>query len=158
MRLAVALTDRAMVDSNGPPDSWASTPAIRKTMQGCKSRDTVPELQLRQAVHALGVRYRVAVRPIRSIRRTADLVFPLERVAVFLDGCYWHSCDVHFKPPKSHVDYWAEKIAGNKRRDQDTDQLLAEAGWCCIRVWEHDDLLLAAQRVAALVRWRRENC
>jgi DNA mismatch endonuclease (patch repair protein) len=73
-------------------ESWASSDGVRASMRANRGRDTNPEVALRSAVHALGLRYRVAWRPIKGLRRTADLVFPTERVAVFLDGCFWHGC------------------------------------------------------------------
>src|ERR1700722_10486115 len=84
--------DGAVVPAQVPVGSWASTPAIRRVMQGDKSRDTKPEIAVRSAVHALGMRYRVSARPLRDLRRTADLVFRNARVAVFVDGCFWHGC------------------------------------------------------------------
>lgn len=123
-------------------------------MVGCRSRDTAPELALRSAVHRLGLRYRVAARPMTTIRRTADLVFTRARVAVFLDGCYWHACPDHYVPPSTNPAYWHAKIAGNAARDRDTDARLAAAGWAVIRVWEHDDPEEAARHVGAAVRRR----
>ena len=90
---------------------WASSPATRKVMQGNRSRDTKPELAVRRAVHALGLRYRVAQQPLREVRRSADLVFPSVKVAVFVDGCFWHGCPEHYREPGSHIDYWRPKIA-----------------------------------------------
>jgi DNA mismatch endonuclease, patch repair protein len=84
-----------IVPAQVPLGSWASTPAIRRVMQGNKSRDTKPEIAVRSAVHALGMRYRVSARPLRDLRRTADLVFRNARVAVFVDGCFWHGCPEH---------------------------------------------------------------
>lgn len=81
-------------------DSWASSPGVRASMQSNKGRDTQPELALRSATHALGMRYRVSVRPLRELRRTADLVFAKAKVAVFLDGCFWHGCPDHLSMAK----------------------------------------------------------
>jgi DNA mismatch endonuclease (patch repair protein) len=116
-------------------------------MIGNRSRDTAPELALRHAVHRLGLRYRVATRPIKSIRRTADLVFPRKRVVVFLDGCFWHGCPAHFRMPLTHVEYWEAKIGSNKARDAVLDMQLGEAGWVVIRVWAHEDPSDAAERI-----------
>ena len=116
--------------------SWASSPAIRKTMLGNRSRDTAPELRVRRAVHAMGLRYRVAYRPEPKLRRTADLVFTRARVAVFIDGCYWHGCPDHYIEPASNVEYWRPKIARNRERDTETTAALADAGWTrprCLR-------------------------
>jgi DNA mismatch endonuclease (patch repair protein) len=101
-------------------ESWASSELIRKTMIACRNRDTRPEIALRSAVHRLGLRFRVAARPLPGMRRTADLVFRGPKVAVFVDGCFWHGCPLHFEPPKTNQDYWDTKIAGNRRRDSDT--------------------------------------
>ena len=116
-------------------------------MRGNRNRDTRPEVAVRSAVHALGLRYRVADRPIAGVRRTADLVFRRRRVAVFVDGCFWHGCPDHFVIPRTHVDYWTAKIERNRQRDVETDALLAEAGWRAVRVWEHEDPRQSAERV-----------
>jgi DNA mismatch endonuclease (patch repair protein) len=137
--------------SHGPA-SWASSPATRRSMQGNRSRDTRPELAIRSAVHATGLRYRVAARPIRGVRRSADLVFRSARVAVFVDGCFWHGCGDHFTPPRTNAAYWTAKIDGNRARDADTDARLAAHGWLVIRCWEHEDPRHAAARVHDLVR------
>lgn len=107
-------------------------------MQGNLSRDTRPELALRRCAHAAGLRYRVGIRPIPAVRRTADLVFPRRKVAVFMDGCFWHRCEAHFKLPRTNRDYWSNKIERNAVRDRDTDDLLVAAGWTVIRIWEHE--------------------
>jgi DNA mismatch endonuclease (patch repair protein) len=135
-----------------PEGSWASSAANRKTMLANRSRDTRPELGIRRAVHAMGLRYRVAVRPVTSVRRSADLVFTRARVAIFVDGCFWHGCSAHYRTPATNIDYWTAKIAGNVARDRDTDRRLAEAGWTVIRIWEHDVVLEAATRIAGCVR------
>lgn len=124
-------------------------------MRSNRSRDTRPEMALRRAVHALGLRYRVATRPLPKVRRTADLVFPGPRVAVFLDGCFWHGCPEHHRLPTANSDYWSAKVTRNQARDAEVDALLAEAGWHVIRVWEHEDPQDAARRIAAVVRARR---
>src|SRR5699024_208791 len=119
-------------------ESWASSSTSRAIMRSNKRRDTRPEKALRSAVHALGLRYRVDARPIRSVRRTADLVFPRQKIAVFLDGCFWHGCDEHYRPATgSTAEFWNRKIANNRCRDADTDQRLQREGWEVIRVWEH---------------------
>jgi DNA mismatch endonuclease (patch repair protein) len=123
-------------------------------MRGNRKRDTSPELALRRAVHGLGLRYRVAERPLRDRRWTADLVFRSARVAVFVDGCYWHGCPTHFKPPRTNSDYWGPKIARNKDRDALVDRTLANEGWAVVRFWEHDDPVRAASRVAEVVGGR----
>ena len=123
-------------------------------MQSNKGRDTQPELALRSAAHALGLRYRVSVRPLRELRRTADLVFTKAKVAVFLDGCFWHGCPDHHTVAATNASFWAEKVESTRSRDRDTDRRLAAAGWTSIRVWEHEDPVEAAQRIQVVVRGR----
>ncbi|WP_425568892.1 very short patch repair endonuclease [Pseudonocardia xishanensis] len=132
--------------------SWASSPGVRRSMRSNKRRDTKPELALRSAVHALGLRYRVDARPLKGVRRTADLLFTRARVAVFLDGCFWHGCPEHHTVAKTNGDFWAQKVSDNRRRDRDTDAKLAEAGWRSLRIWEHEDPAEAARRVREAVR------
>lgn len=130
----------------------AANPGVRKSMQANKSRDTKPELALRRAVHALGLRYRVSARPLPDLRRTADLVFTRARVAVFLDGCFWHGCPDHHTVSATNAAFWSEKVAKNRARDAETTRLLTGAGWTVLRIWEHEDPATAAARVAAAVR------
>lgn len=106
-------------------------------------------------MHALGLRYRVSTRPIPAVRRTADLVFPRAKVAVFLDGCFWHGCPEHHTVAVTNAGFWAEKVETNRRRDRDTDRRLREAGWVSVRVWEHRDPLQAAAEVREVVAARR---
>jgi DNA mismatch endonuclease, patch repair protein len=124
-------------------------------MQSNKGRDTEPELALRRAVHALGLRYRVSARPLSSVRRTADLVFTKAKVAVFLDGCFWHGCPTHHTVAAANARFWADKVEGNRARDRDTDSRLLAAGWVSVRVWEHEDPMKAAELIRDLVRARR---
>ncbi len=122
-----------------------------------KGRDTKPELALRRAAHALGLRYRVSYRPLKAIRRTADLVFTREKVAVFMDGCFWHGCPQHHTVAATNAGFWAEKVRRTKERDAETDRLLEEEGWLVIRVWEHQDPVQAALLVADAVTARRQT-
>ncbi|WP_284743285.1 very short patch repair endonuclease [Amycolatopsis sp. RTGN1] len=120
-----------------------------------KSRNTGIEMTLRKILHAAGFRYRVHRRPVKGVRREADLVFGPARVAVFVDGCFWHGCPVHATWPKNNADFWREKIETNRRRDADTDTRLDEAGWLALRIWEHETAETAADRVIKAVRGRR---
>ena len=129
-----------------------SSPEASARFRKVGRRDTPPELRLRSELHRRGLRYRVDVRPIAGLRRRADVVFPRAKVAVFVDGCFWHGCPTHMTWPAANREWWQTKIERNQARDRDTDAQLAAAGWTVIRVWEHDDAQLAAQRVAAQVR------
>jgi DNA mismatch endonuclease (patch repair protein) len=106
-------------------------------MRGNRSRDTKPELAVRRLIHAQGLRFRVNVRPLRDLRRTADIVFTRKRIAVFIDGCFWHGCHDHYIPSKSNREYWERKIAANAARDVETTQALSNAGWTVLRFWSH---------------------
>lgn len=143
-------------DPRDPSASWASSPGVRRSMQSNKGRDTQPELSLRRAVHALGLRYRVdSSLPLPGLRRRADLTFTKARVAVFLDGCFWHGCPEHFTTAKANAEFWREKVRRNRERDQETDRALRKLGWVSIRIWEHEDPQAAAERIEAVVRRRR---
>ncbi len=138
-----------------PEGSWASSAANRRSMLGNRNRDTKPELLIRRLVHASGLRYRVATKPLPGMRRTADMVFRPVRIAVFVDGCFWHGCPAHFVPPKTNPGYWRTKIDGNMQRDRDTDSRLEEAGWLVLRFWEHQDPAECADAVYAAVSARK---
>lgn len=136
-------------------ESWASSEAVRRVMLANRSRDTGPELAIRRLLHARGLRYRVSARPLPELRRTADLVFRPAKVAVFVDGCFWHRCPEHGSTPKSNTAYWVRKLDRNDERDRETDARLLSAGWLVIRIWEHEDPVVAARRVARRVIQRR---
>lgn len=119
-----------------------------------RSRDTGSELSLRRELHRLGLRYRIHRRPLTQVRREADIVFGPARVAVFVDGCFWHGCPEHGTWPKRNGDFWRSKIEKNRSRDIDTDRRLQEAGWLAVRVWEHDEPVAAAARIAAILTTR----
>lgn len=133
----------------------AATAHVRRKMQDQPSRDTQPELALRRLLHAGGLRYRVDRAPLPWLRRRADLVFGPAKIAVFVDGCFWHGCPQHGTQPRRNAQWWAEKLRRNRERDADTDRELTAAGWIPIRVWEHQDPRKAAEDVALLVQARR---
>ncbi|WP_327676546.1 very short patch repair endonuclease [Kitasatospora sp. NBC_00458] len=138
-----------------PPEggtaSWASSEGTRRSMRANKGRDTTPELRLRALVHAAGLRYRVSARPLTGLRRTADLVFTKAKVAVFVDGCYWHGCPEHGTTPAVHQEFWTRKLNRTKERDIETNRALREAGWTVVRLWEHTPPEVAAETVVAAV-------
>lgn len=133
-----------MVAERGPVPSSES---VTRRMQNTPTRDTPGELALRRLLHRAGLRYRVDYRPVPGIRRKADVVFTKAKVAVFVDGCFWHSCPVHGTWPKANAAWWRDKLEGNEARDRDTDQRLADAGWTVVRIWEHETPAEAAARV-----------
>ncbi|WP_115668553.1 very short patch repair endonuclease [Ciceribacter selenitireducens] len=122
-----------------------------------RQKGTGAELRIRKMLHAAGLRYRLHVALITKPRRVADIVFPRARVAVFIDGCFWHGCPIHASWPKNNAEYWRSKIETNRARDADTDQRLGEAGWEVIRVWEHENPSEASMRIAKRIAARKAS-
>jgi DNA mismatch endonuclease (patch repair protein) len=129
----------------------ASSPAVRAVMRANRRRDTAPELAVRRELHARGRRFRVDhpldLPPPIGRRRRADLVFPRARVAVFVDGCFWHGCPEHWVEPRSNREFWVGKIQANRDRDAGTDLALLSLGWSVVRRWEHDGPVAIADEV-----------
>ena len=121
-------------------------------MKKVRRSGTSAEMDLRRALHARGLRYRVNAPVLPDKRRRVDIAFLSARVAVFVDGCFWHGCPEHATWPVNNPDFWREKIETNRRRDRDTDAQLEKAGWRVVRVWEHEDPGLAATHIETLVR------
>lgn len=117
--------------------------------------DTTPERLLRSELHRRGLRFRLQRRADFDRRRRIDIAFPRERVAVFVDGCFWHLCPEHATFPRANAVFWAEKLARNVARDRETDEKLRGAGWTVIRVWEHENPLEAAALIERSVRAAR---
>lgn len=131
-----------MLASEGPS-------AVSARMSRQRRRNTEPELALRRELHARGRRFRVEVALPGMPRRRADLVFSRARVAVFVDGCFWHSCPEHATSPVTNAEWWSEKLKRNVERDRETDRYLANTGWTALRIWEHEAVSDAADRVEA---------
>lgn len=131
-----------------------SSDEARRRMEATGRRDTAAEMALRSVLHRRGLRFRVDQAPIRGVRRRADIVFRKARVAVYVDGCFWHCCPVHGTWPKANAEWWREKLETNRRRDADTDRKLRDVGWIPVRVWEHEDPRQAADRIEQAVRGR----
>jgi DNA mismatch endonuclease, patch repair protein len=126
---------------------------VSRQMANVARRDTRPELELRRVLHARGLRYRVDVAPEPFLRGRADILFRRARVAVYVDGCFWHSCPEHGVLPKGNRDWWRAKLEATVSRDRATEEALNERGWTVVRVWEHEDSTQAADRIeAALTR------
>jgi DNA mismatch endonuclease (patch repair protein) len=114
-------------------------------------------MEIRRRLHKRGLRYRVDRTVLPGSRRRVDIVFPRERVAVLVHGCFWHSCPLHATLPKANGEWWAEKLRVNRERDQDTERTLVAAGWEAVLVWEHEDPAEAAARIEATVMRRRSE-
>ncbi|MGV9673360.1 very short patch repair endonuclease [Gordonia sp. NPDC003504] len=120
-----------------------------------RTRDTEPEMLIRRELHRRGLRYRVDA-PLPGLpRRRADILFPRAKLAVFVDGCFWHGCPEHKTTPTNNGDWWAVKFARNIKRDRETDAHLRFLGWTVLRVWEHEDITHAATDIERIVRTAR---
>ena len=131
-----------------------SSEAVRKRMKSTPQRDTPAELRVRRLLHAMGLRYTIDASPLSDSARRADIVFRRARVAVFVDGCFWHGCPVHVTWPRANARFWREKIHANMKRDADTNLQLERQGWIAIRIWEHEEAARAAHHVAKQVKAR----
>ena len=116
-------------------------------MQGNRNKDTVPEIQLRSALHRSGLRFFKNRRP-EGVSCRVDILFPTTRLAVFVDGCFWHGCSIHGNQPRTNSAWWHEKLQRNRHRDERNDAELHAEGWQVLRIWEHT----AADDAVAMVR------
>jgi len=112
-------------------------------------KDTAPELAVRSLLHARGLRYRVDF-PVLP-RRRADIVFTRQRLAIYIDGCFWHGCPIHATSPKANAEYWSPKLAANVARDNETVQRLEAAGWRVARFWAHESAQWIADEVLKIL-------
>ncbi|MEU8599819.1 very short patch repair endonuclease [Streptomyces parvulus] len=128
-----------------------SSAAVSARMSRQGSRDTAPEVAVRRLLHASGMRYRVNVPVPGMPRRTIDIVFPRTKVAVFLDGCFWHGCPQHATHPKANAEWWRTKLDKNMARDAETTAHLQQEGWTVLRFWEHEVPETVAKKVREAV-------
>ena len=126
-------------------------------MQSQREQGTKPEIDLRKALHARGLRFRLHQLVVPGTRRRVDIVFHPVKIAVDVRGCFWHGCPLHATQPKKNAEWWAEKLESNIARDIDTSRRLKEAGWTLVIVWEHENLQAAAARLDTLIRTRRSG-
>ncbi|HEX3360362.1 MAG TPA: very short patch repair endonuclease [Solirubrobacterales bacterium] len=138
--------------SKARPPMTPSSVGVSERMSRVRRRDTAPELELRSELHRRGLRYRIDRRPLKGVPSRADLVFGPAKVAVYVDGCFWHSCPDHGTMPRSNEAFWLDKLARNQERDAAVNGVLAAAGWTVVRIWEHEEIDAAADRVEAAVR------
>ncbi|GAA0403538.1 very short patch repair endonuclease [Micromonospora gifhornensis] len=124
-------------------------------MQRQRRKDTEPELAIRRALHRAGLRYRVSLPIAGRRRRTIDIAFTRIKLAVFVDGCFWHGCPLHATWPKANAAWWEAKILRNRERDRETNRQLAATGWIVLRIWEHEPAEQAVARIIDVVRTLR---
>ncbi|MFJ8508114.1 very short patch repair endonuclease [Streptomyces avermitilis] len=132
-----------------------SSPGVSARMSKQLSKNTGVELAVRRLLHAAGMRYRVEYPVPGMPRRRIDVAFPGAKVAVLIDGCFWHGCPQHATQPKANADWWRTKLDRNMARDRETTEQLLAAGWTVLRFWEHEAPEAVAARVAEAVRRRR---
>jgi DNA mismatch endonuclease, patch repair protein len=116
-------------------------------MKSARQHDTAPELKLQVLLLELNIEFETNAFPIAGFKRKADILLRDKKIAIFIDGCFWHGCPIHGTWPKQNAEFWKEKILKNKDRDKDTNIKLAEFGWKVIRVWEHEEMKDVAQRI-----------
>lgn len=121
-------------------------------MSVARRRDTKPEVDVRRLLHGRGLRYRVNYPVPGRPRRTIDIAFTRALVAVFIDGCFWHSCPDHSTRPQSNADWWDDKLRRNVERDAHTSEELIARGWTVLRFWEHEDPVIVARTIESVVR------
>ena len=137
--------------ARGQPAPRASSPGALTRMRSTRQRGTATEVAVGQELDSLDLVYTTDERPESSIPRRADMVFRHSRIAVFVDGCFWHGCPVHASEPKSNAAWWADKLHANRQRDRDTDFRLNSKGWRVLRFWEHEDPAAVARAVASVI-------
>jgi len=129
-----------------------TSPAVTAAMKGNRRADTKPELALRSALHARGLRFRkdFLLRTSAGSKVKADIVFTRARLAVFVDGCFWHGCPDHGHTPQANTAYWGSKLSRNKERDRRVTSELKADGWSVVRIWEHEPLLEAVEKITRI--------
>lgn len=128
-----------------------SSPETSRRMAKVRQQGTDAEIALRSELYRRGLRYRVGYEVLKKPRRVADVAFPGLKIAVFVDGCFWHGCPEHATWPKRNAEFWRQKIETNRLRDADTNSRLQKIGWTVLRFWEHESLIEASDRVAKAV-------
>lgn len=134
-----------------PPHPGASSALVSRRMAGARRRDTPAEVALRRELHRRGRRFRVIYALPGNRRRSIDIAFPRQRLAVFVDGCFWHGCPEHGNLPATNQEWWIQKLGANNARDKDTDRILKSAGWTVLRLWEHASATDGADAVEAIL-------
>ncbi|MCT9127674.1 very short patch repair endonuclease [Cupriavidus gilardii] len=129
----------------------SSSPEASHRMAKVRQKGTNAEIALRREMFRIGLRYRVDYEVLKKPRRIADIVFPGRKIAIFVDGCFWHGCPEHATWPKRNAEFWRQKIEANRQRDADTNERLQSLGWTVLRFWSHQSPTEAARAVARAV-------
>lgn len=137
---------RAVPFAGSPPVMVPPSDVIRRRMEALRRKDTDPELAIQSELVRMGVRFQTDTRP-DTVRSRADLVVVDARLAIYIDGCYWHACPDHGTVPKRNTAWWVAKLEANQQRDLRVTAQLEAAGWAVLRIWEHEDVAMAADRI-----------
>lgn len=140
-----------MIRGGNPP---AKNETVSNRMRHVRREGTAAELAVRSCLHRLGLRFRVHINPVPQSRAKPDIVFKKSRVAVYVDGCFWHACPDHASWPKTNSEWWREKIQANVERDKRHTAELISAGWTVIRFWEHEQPSVVADKIHSVIRQR----
>ena len=139
-----------------PPAPPPSSATARKVMLGNRSESAIERI-LRSELHRRGLRFRKHLSPVPGLRCKLDVAFPRQRLAVFVDGCFWHRCPIHGSEPKANAAWWKTKLDANVARDRRNDRALREAGWTVLRLWAHVPIDDMAKEVSALLSACKAN-
>jgi len=134
-----------------------SSPEASRRMAKVRQKGTDAEIALRRALYRIGLRYRVDYEVMKKPRRVADVAFPGLKIAIFVDGCFWHGCPEHASWPKRNAEFWRQKIEANRHRDADTNDRLRSMGWTVLRFWEHESPNRSAGVIAQIVAIARSK-
>jgi DNA mismatch endonuclease (patch repair protein) len=126
-------------------------------MQANRARDTRPEIVLRSELNRFGLRFRKHYRPVRGIRGGVDIAFTRWKLAVFVDGCFWHGCPDHGSIPVTNAEWWGYKLQATRSRDKRNDDVLLANGWRVLHAWEHEPVAEVIARVQAALRELRSQ-
>lgn len=151
VRIGGLVLDRSTPSSTANDRPVSSSPEATKRMRAVRRKGTKPELQLERELNALGLRFKIDEPAIPGSRRRSDFLFMAAKVAIFVDGCFWHSCPTHATVPKANAEWWVQKLSANVARDRDTDRALQLAGFEVVRVWTHEDMGRAALGIKEVV-------
>ena len=135
----------------------APSESVRSRMSRQRRKNTAPEVEVRRELHARGVRFRTDVKLERDLRTRADIAWRRLKLAIFIDGCFWHGCPEHATRPAANAEWWAVKLDGNIARDRRTDAILADRGWTVLRFWEHQAPADVADAIVAVLRGLRNE-
>ena len=136
------------------PQLPPSSPDTSRRMAKVRQKGTDAEVALRREMYRIGLRYRIDYEVLKRPRRVADVAFPGRKIAIFVDGCFWHRCPDHGTAPKNNGKWWADKLDANVARDRRNDDELRKLGWTTVHVWEHEDPAAAAEAITKLWRSR----